>query len=379
VKLLFAIKSLNVAGGGAERVLVDVANGLAVRGHEVLILTFDGPSESFYTLSPLVTRIDIAIGQPGKPTSRTVFARSIRRIRRIVQELGADLIIPFMHSTYVPLVLALIGTGTKVIVSEHADNSHYRSRPVQRLLVQLVDHMVLAKTVPSLSLRNKHTAVMQPRVHVMRNAVDLYTFSAAHQILPISPPILLSVGRLWPEKNHIDLIRAFARIATTFPEWTLKIVGEGDLRSLLLSEVHLLDLGHRVEIAGATRYVASEYARASIVALPSLYESFGLVAAEALASGRPVISFDNCLGIAEMIKSGENGLLVKGGTGSEERVENLAQGLAVLMSDPELRHRLGQAGPASVQCYALESVLDTWEAFLLNTAATAKVQCAKKS
>jgi glycosyltransferase involved in cell wall biosynthesis len=379
LKLLFAIKSLNVVGGGAERVLVDVANGMAARGHQVHILTFDSPGESFYPLSPLVTRIDIGIGQPGKPTARTIFARSIRRIRRIVRSLGADLVIPFMHSTYVPLVLALFGTGTKIIVSEHVDNAHYRSRPLQRLLVQFVDQLVMAKTVPSWSLRDAHSAGMQPRVHVMRNAVDLDVFSAAQNILPTQPPVLLSVGRLWQEKNHIDLIRAFARVATTFPEWTLKIVGEGELRSLLLTEAHRLDIGHRVELSGATRNVAAEYARASIVALPSLYESFGLVAAEALASGRPVLSFDNCLGIAEMIKSGGNGLLVKTGATSDERVEQLAQGLAKLMSDPELRHRLGQAAPASVQRYALQRVLDSWENLLLNTIATANKQCAEKS
>ncbi len=80
-----------------------------------------------------------------------------------------------------------------------------------------------------------------------------------------------------------------------------------------------------------------------------------------------------------MIKSGQNGLLVKGGDSSEKRVENLAKGLAQMMADPALRHRLGQAGPASVQRYALKSVLDTWEEFFLNTAATAKEQCAKKS
>jgi GalNAc-alpha-(1->4)-GalNAc-alpha-(1->3)-diNAcBac-PP-undecaprenol alpha-1,4-N-acetyl-D-galactosaminyltransferase len=379
VKLLFAIKSLNVVGGGAERVLVDVANGMAARGHVVHILTFDSPGESFYPLSHLVARIDIAIGQPGKPTSRTVFARSIRKIRQIVQSLATDLVIPFMHSTYVPLVLALVGTRTKIIVSEHVDNTHYRSRPIQRLLVQLVDHMVLAKTVPSLALQDAHSAGMRNRVHVMRNAVDLDAFSSAHQIPPVLPPVLLSIGRLWQEKNHIDLIRAFDRVATNFPEWNLKIVGEGELRSPLLDEVHQLQLVDRVVIAGATRNVAAEYAGASIVVLPSLYESFGLVAAEALASGRPVLSFDNCLGIAEMVKSGHNGLLVKGGASSEERVGNLAKGLAQMMADPALRDRLGQAGPASVQRYALASVLDTWEEFLLKTLATAKQPCTKKS
>jgi Glycosyltransferase Family 4 len=156
LKLLFAIKSLNVVGGGAERVLVAVANGMATRGHAVHILTFDSPGDSFYPLSPLVARIDIAIGLPGKPTSRIVFAKSIRRIRRIVQDLAADLVIPFMHSTYVPMVLALAGTGNRIVVSEHVDDTHYHTRPLQRLMVQLVDHMVLAKTVPALAMRMQH-------------------------------------------------------------------------------------------------------------------------------------------------------------------------------------------------------------------------------
>ena len=54
MRLLFAIKSLNAEGGGAERVLVDVANGMARRGHDPLVLTFDPPGDSFYSLDARV-------------------------------------------------------------------------------------------------------------------------------------------------------------------------------------------------------------------------------------------------------------------------------------------------------------------------------------
>ncbi len=226
MKLLFAIKSLNVVGGGAERVLVDVANGMAARGHAVHILTFDSPGESFYPLSPLVARIDIAIGLPGKPTSRVVFARSILRIRRIVQDLRADLVIPFMHSTYVPLVFALVGTGTKIIVSEHVDNTHYRSRPIQRLLVQLVDHMVLAKTVPSLALQDAHSAGRRP-LDVMRNAVDL-VLSPQRIKFHLFYRRYCCPSADYGRRKIILIDSCFRRVATNFPEWKLKIVGEAN-------------------------------------------------------------------------------------------------------------------------------------------------------
>src|SRR6185295_9431421 len=99
LKVLLAIKSLNVSGGGAERVLVDVANGLVARGHQIHVLTFDPPGESFYALDERIQRTDTGIGQPGVPTPRLGFAKSIPRIRRSVLEQKADLVVAFMHST----------------------------------------------------------------------------------------------------------------------------------------------------------------------------------------------------------------------------------------------------------------------------------------
>jgi glycosyltransferase involved in cell wall biosynthesis len=110
--------------------------------------------------------------------------------------------------------------------------------------------------------------------------------------------------------------------------------------------------------------MAAEYAAASLVALPSRYESFGLVAAEALASGRALLAFDDCLGIAEIVENGRNGILV---SARGERVAHLADGLRRLMGDAALRARLGAAGPSSVQRFDLPQVIDAWEAFLADT------------
>jgi len=361
LRLLFAIKSLNVDGGGAERVLVDVANGLSARGHEAAVLTFDSPGASFYALNEKVKRLDLGLGTPGRPTPRLGFLKGMGRVRHAVREANAEFMIAFMHSTYVPVAVATLGCSPPLIFSEHIDAEHYRTRPLQRAIVRLASRLAVAKTVPSEPLRAEHSDGERRRVHVMPNAVDLHVFGRVAGHPPSQPPILLSVGRFMAQKNHEELIAAFARVAPRFPDWGLRIVGDGELRPQLEAASARTGLGDRIELPGATRDVAAEYARASIVALPSLYESFGLVAAEALASGRALVAFDRCLGIAELVRDGENGLLV---ASSGDRVAHLAAGLERLMGDAELRRRLAAAGPSSVQRYSIGRVLDEWESLL---------------
>jgi len=86
------------------------------------------------------------------------------------------------------------------------------------------------------------------------------------------------------------------------------------------------------------------------------------------AAGRAVLSFDDCAGIAEIVESGKNGVLVSGSPAREERVEALANGLRRMMADPELCDRLGRAGPAGVTRFGLDAVLDRWEEVLLQAA-----------
>ncbi len=169
------------------------------------------------------------------------------------------------------------------------------------------------------------------------------------------------------QKNHADLIAAFAQLTQTYPDWRLRIVGDGVLRSEIETQIKKYDLAERIELPGMVRDIASEYARAAIVVVPSRYESFGMVTAEAQAAGRPVIGFADCPGTNDLICDGENGLLV---SSEGDRVANLAAGIERLITDATLRRKLGSAGPSSVQKFALESVLDVWEQCFLSNCRT---------
>jgi glycosyltransferase involved in cell wall biosynthesis len=362
VNLVFAIKSLNVPGGGAERVLVELANYLVSHGHQVTVVTFDSPDgQSFYSLDPLVARRDLAIGPPGHPTPRLGLLKSLLNVRRVITQVRPDLVVGFMHSMYVPLAVALLGSGLRIVASEHVGFAHFKTRPIQMAMIRLVDSLFVAKTIPSEKLKSEHPPELQKKVQVLANPVSLAQFEGVASRQPESPPIVLCVGRFMEEKNQSDLIRAFAIVVADFPEWRLRLVGDGVQRKQLEALIAQLGIQNLVSLPGVTNNVAEEYARASLVVVPSWYESFGMVAAEALASGRAVLGLSECDGIRDLIHDGENGLLVEGGS---DCVSSLSAGLKELMGDEELRIRLASAGPMSVENYASDRVLSGWEAFL---------------
>jgi glycosyltransferase involved in cell wall biosynthesis len=171
---------------------------------------------------------------------------------------------------------------------------------------------------------------------------------------------VLNVGRLAEQKDQRTLIKAFAELASDHPDWTLRIVGQGPLRSELEKMIAALGLGRRVELAGIIEDMESEYASAQLFAMPSRYESFGLATAEALSAGIPSIGFADCPGTNELIEHDVNGLLV----GGPDRVAALAAGLNALMSSAQLRQRMGEAGPASVRSFAINAIGARWEALL---------------
>jgi glycosyltransferase involved in cell wall biosynthesis len=362
MKAAFAIKSMNTAGGGAERVLAEVVNHLAKRGHDVSVVTFDGPGRSFYPLSGAVQRVDLQVGHVGESTPRGELLAAMPRLRHSVTSLRPDVVVGFMHSMFIPLGFALIGSGLPVIASEHVGMRHYRTVPAERALLEAVPWLTVASTIPSAEVRAGFPPRLRRRMVAIPNPVTISSSAQpGRSVDDRTGGVILTVGRFFSEKNHTDLIAAFAQVAPDHPNWTLRLAGDGALRADLERQVRELGLGPSVEFAGTVRDIASEYARADIVAVPSLHESFGLVTAEALAAGCPVVGFEDCPGTRELVHHELNGLLVPG---EHRRIRSLADGLRRLMRDDALRARLGAAGPASVARFSPPRVVDRWEQLL---------------
>lgn len=366
LRLLFCIKAMNNPGGGAERVLADVTGGLAERGHHVSVLTFEAPGgRSFYPLGEAVERIELGIGSTTGPATVGATLRRMAALRAWMRAHRPDVAIGFMHSMFIPLGVALAGSGIPVIASEHIVPEHYRSRPLQALLLRLVPLLVDRMTCVSEQAKSKYPPALQRLIEVAPNPLIIASGERAEVAASThGPNILLTVGRLTEQKDHDTLVRAFAEIAPVAPDWNLRIVGDGELRTSLTGLVQSLGLSERVELPGSIAEIAGEYLRAQLYVTPSRYESFGLATAEALAYGLPAVGFDDCPGTNELIQDDVNGLLV---TGAADRRSALARTLKELILDPAKRQRLAAGGSAMQSGFSIDAVLDVWESLLDQT------------
>jgi glycosyltransferase involved in cell wall biosynthesis len=365
VKLLFGIKSIDVPGGGAERVLSIVASGLASRGHDLTVVTFDQTGgESFYDLDPRIRRVCLGIGPTSSQTDPIAFARRIPALRKLVRETRPEVVVGFMHSMFVPLGLSMVGTGIPLIASEHTVPEYYRGRGVEFSLFKLGCRLSNRVTVLSEAVRAMYPRGLQKKMVAVPNPVVEYPDCEVDPTGDSTPEkILLSVGRLEHEKDHAILIEAFAKIADRFPDWRLRIVGDGSLRGPLEATVSRLGLGDLVSLPGSTARIEDEYDRAQLLAVPSRFESFGMVTAEAMAVGLPVLGFSDCPGTNELISHNENGWLVTPREG-KDRVAVFAEGLSKLLGDNELRRRLGEAAKKRMKAFDSQGVIDNWQALL---------------
>jgi glycosyltransferase involved in cell wall biosynthesis len=176
-------------------------------------------------------------------------------------------------------------------------------------------------------------------------------------------PLVVAAGRLTYQKGFDLLIRAWERVAAEAPEWTVRIYGEGPKHDRLRRMVLERGLYNHVHLMGRTQRLGTELGKASIFALSSRYEGFGMVILEAMSKGVPVVSFNCPRGPEEIITDGRDGRLV-----APEDVDAFAEALLELIRDEDARRRMGEAGVGTAQAFALARITERWEALLAELA-----------
>ena len=363
MKLLFGIKKLADMPGGSERVLCIITSELVRRGHDVTILTFDKPGGSpFYEIDPRIKRIDLADGNSALPAKLIESMRRIVKLRAVIVKEDPDIVIGFNPSIFLLMGPALVFSGIPVIGSEHIVPDHFDERALQLLFYKLVAKTLSQITVLSEHIRNQYPKSIANRMVPITNPVSpLPKFKTP--LNKSSRNVILNVGRLDPQKDQATLIRAFSLVAGDFPDWDLRIIGEGLCRSELEAVITSLGLKSRVVLPGVTKAIHEEYFNCDIFALSSVYESFGLVTIEAMQHKKAVVAFSDCPGTDEIITSGSDGLLVDP---NNDRVEAFALGLKKLMSDSELRAKLGESAAHQIaNRFDLAEVFAAWESLLM--------------
>ena len=165
---------------------------------------------------------------------------------------------------------------------------------------------------------------------------------------------VLAVGRLHEQKGFDLLLNAWQPIEARYPDWTLRIVGEGPKRTELEAQIKELGLRH-VVLAGRTEDMKREYASASLFVLSSRYEGLPLALIEAMWCGLPCIAFDCPQGPAELLAD-ERGWLVSNGD-----IRALRAQLEQAISQPEEAAKRAKKAQAYAQAtYSEAAIMPKW-------------------
>lgn len=382
--------------GGGERVLCETANMLADAGAKVILYHADPPGFPFFSLRGSIDVVSVrprtgptpdTYGAPnGRPVGRAMWkfrppfslylwwkqhGWHVRALRHFFQAHRPDVLIPFQPSSTTDTLIAAIGTGIPVIASLHnvpEQDLHrwerWDANPVDRFLRRRMLHRARAITV----LLDEFVGQLEPglraRTVVMPNSIAVDGPLADPSDAGPKPYTIVAVGRLAAAKDHACLVDAWSQLHQRFPDWRVEIWGGGPLRKALQQRIAERGVGKSLFLRGETDKVMDVYAKAKIFAMPSLFEGFGLVTAEALAKGLPAIGFADCPGTNTLVEHERNGLLVDPAAFGGDRATALAQGLERLMLDAGLRQRLGAAGPPTMSRYAPHSVAQRWIALV---------------
>ena len=197
--------------------------------------------------------------------------------------------------------------------------------------------------------RNYFPQKVQDNAVIIPNPIAVKTVATAQRKHRI-----VTAGRLTGQKNQKMLIDAFSVLHKIHPEYTLDIYGDGPLKENLQQQIDSLGLIQAVTLKGNVPNIHEQIADAEIFALPSNYEGLSNALLEAMMMGLPVISTD-CAGSDEVIRNGENGLLIP--VGDQKALENA---LEQLIADQTFSARLGQTAKEDSAQYAVDSVIAQW-------------------
>lgn len=308
-----AIYLPDLSGGGAERLYLTLAPAFVEAGFAVEFLLDRSRGE-------LLNAVPAGI-----PVRSLGAERQLKALPRLVATLRhspPDLLLSAMEHMNVTAIAAklLARAPTRIVVSQHNALSHQARRPgLKNAALPWLYSMALPRAAGIIAVSDgvadetaRLARLPRARISVIYNG----TVNAERSVSAASRPawwpraqrVVLAVGRFVPQKDHATLLRAFATLQR--PDDALVLLGEGPLRAELEQLAASLGIGAQVLMPGFLDDPLPAMAAADVLALSSRYEGFGLVLAEAMSCGTPVVSTDCEFGPSEILDNGRFGRLV---------------------------------------------------------------------
>lgn len=360
MKLTFVTATLT--SGGSERVMSIVANKMQERGYEVEIICLNDQIV-FYPINEgiKITHVEVEAGTKSLPKKLWWF-------RKYIQKTQSDVVIAFMVSVYTVTLLALMGVDIPVISSVRNDPaySNLRKKITRKILLPRSAHVV----VQTQQIKQYFSKNIQKKTTVIYNPVNERVFETSYdndndddnpglKIKDERFNRIISVGRLYPQKDQKTMIEAFAKVSEKHPDWKLVIFGEGPERRALESLVERLKVKDKVSLPGKSENIIDELKKSKIFCLSSIYEGMSNALVEAICVGLPIVT-TKVSGTEELIENGENGFIVDIGD-----KDTMAMAMAKLIEDENLRQQFAEKNKAQAVKFETNAIVDQWEEVLL--------------
>ena len=346
MKIDFVINSL--IGGGAERVIVLLADYFASKGHEITLITFNDPEE--FKFSKKVKRVRL---HHGKISNHTI--RSIWNLTRYYQKKinRPNVLIPFMtHGNFIGILVGRLW-GIKVLSSEH--NNHLKKTDlighITKKYLYRYSNGLTVLTSFDVDYYKKNGA----KVFIMPNpcSFDILEHRSGNR-----EKVIVAVGNLdrFHHKGFDNLIPLIVPVLKENPEWKLKIVGAGENGLQKLTElVNEHQIERQVEFTGFRRDVARIMRESEIFVLSSRFEGLPMVMLEAMSQGLVCVSYNCKTGPSDIIENEVNGLLVE-----DQNQKALADALRRVINDTDLRNKLGESSLKSLDQFNINSIYNKY-------------------
>ncbi len=390
------LTTLNIHRPTGLRAFINIANALHRRGHEVMFLV-DKKSvrEGQRPFYPLDDEVEIRNARPwdDEPVRETLpqlwrrlrrrvrlllhrnvhsrahweakFEPKIDRLRAAFREIDPDVVIAFLPSTFTYAAKALEGSRAAFLLANR--NSPFRDYTEARYEPSRYDVAMRFEAAEACTLnlvqleayKEIFSSEVQEKTRVIPNWVEWIPDDAiAHPGIEEETNVILSVGRLHEQKNHVLLIESFAKIADRHPGWEVAIAGAGKLEPKLQQRIDELGLTGRVRLLGARKDMEALYASSKVFAFPSRWEGFSNAHLEAMVHNLPSLGLESCIYMREITERSKGGLL------ASDDVDDYAEKLERLIEDPAERAQLGANARQFARQFERESIVDQWEAVL---------------
>lgn len=355
-KIVFYISSL--AKGGAQRVIVNLAESLVEKDYPVTIVT-TMKGEQEYVISDRIKRVysDI-IGEEITSSRIKNFIARFRKLRNIWVQEDAGIIVAFIGKNNFMALLTAFGLKIPVVTSVRGEPKEEYYNPVLRFLSKTLMGLSAGLILQTPDALGYFPKWMQRKSVILDNPLnpdfidEYYEGKRENEIV--------TVGRLDSNKNQKLIIDAFCKIAGEFPDTKLILYGDGEDREWLTGYAQKSRYANQIFLPGAVNNVKERIKKSKLFVLSSNTEGMPNALIEALALGIPCISTDcPCGGPRVLMDGKENGILVPVG-----EVEPMTEAMKKILMDAALWQKYSKNAYRITETLNPNKVNEKWEEYL---------------